>query len=163
MIYVYCLITQDKYDAVNGENLELQSLFQDINCPLGQGISFYLKAEYLQKMKRKTAFVKAEKYIMKSATKFEMALEVEGIEQCIKLLKKINANHEMIHTLQGKIDNLRANYEKEMQERDQEERIDLNKHSDDIIKNMLLNPILYSFLKKQYNLTKNGASPRVST
>lgn len=56
MAYIYFLLNDNKYDAVNGENLELYSLFQDINCPLGEGISLYLKAKYLQKMKRKNAY-----------------------------------------------------------------------------------------------------------
>ncbi len=70
MAYIYYLLNEKKYDAVNGENLEMYSLFQEINCPLGEGISLYLKAKHIQKMKRKGAYPKAEKYILKSAQKF---------------------------------------------------------------------------------------------
>ena len=70
MAYIYYLLNEKKFDAVNGENLEMCSLFQDVNCPLGEGISLYLKAKYLQKMKRKNAYNKAEKYVLKSAQKF---------------------------------------------------------------------------------------------
>ena len=47
MAYIYYLLNEKKFDAVNGENLEMCSLFQDVNCPLGEGISLYLKAKYL--------------------------------------------------------------------------------------------------------------------
>ena len=40
-------MSQHKHDAVNGENLEMQMLFQEINCPQGEAISYYLKAKYL--------------------------------------------------------------------------------------------------------------------
>ncbi len=75
MIYIYHLFKQNKYDAVNGENLEMQILFQEINCQLGEAISLYLKAKYLYKMKRKSAFAKAEQLVLKSAVKFESSLE----------------------------------------------------------------------------------------
>lgn len=64
---------------MNGENLEMKSLFEDINCSLGQAISLYIKGKYLYKMKRRNAFKKAEKYIIKSAEKFEFNLELEGM------------------------------------------------------------------------------------
>ena len=79
MAYIYSLLSENKYDAVNGENLELSSLFQDLNCPLGEAISLYLKAKYLQTMKRKNAYQKAEKYILKSADKFELCQDVDGL------------------------------------------------------------------------------------
>jgi hypothetical protein len=39
-----------------------------------------LSAKYLQKKKRKGAYAKAEKYILKSAELFELSLETEGME-----------------------------------------------------------------------------------
>ena len=90
MVYIFYLLKNEKYEAVNGENLEMKSLFQDINCDVGQAIGLYISAKYLQKMKRRGAFSKAEKYVVKSAELFEASLETEGMQQCIKLLRKIN-------------------------------------------------------------------------
>jgi len=42
---------------------------------VGQAISIYLKAKYLYKMKRKSAYSKAEKLVVKSSEKFCETLE----------------------------------------------------------------------------------------
>jgi hypothetical protein len=75
MVYIYHLLREGKYDALSGENLEMQVLYSEINCRLGEAISIYLKAKYLYKMKRKNAYSKAEQLVLKAADKFELSLE----------------------------------------------------------------------------------------
>ncbi|CDW80630.1 nb-arc domain protein [Stylonychia lemnae] len=161
MAYIYYLLCENKYDAVNGENLELYSLFQDINCPLGEGISLYLKAKYLQKMKRKNAYQKAEKYVLKSAAKFEQCQDLDGLYQCVKLLEKIKKDHPQIVQLGKKMIEIKAQMKEENKEI-QDERLELDRkaqrdQSEDKVRNLLLNVIEYSFLKKKItNPNDNG-------
>lgn len=102
-------------------------------------------------MKRRRTYPKAQKYLLKSAKLFEQTFELEGVQQCLKLLKKVDAQPEQLDDVQYRISSLGKNSSKEIFKK-LEDRLYLDRNpldksgGEDKIRNMLLNMIEFSYL-----------------